>query len=72
MKFVSLYKGITLTVWGLGLLWPLSQRFVLRRLLVPKGNVSSVLGCTRLLIGFIQFLNNLSLTLYIYIYLVYL
>ena len=42
MNFALLHKGITLTVWGLGLLWPLSQRFVLRRFLVPKGNVSSV------------------------------
>ena len=39
MKFVSLYKGITLAV----------QR---------KGD-----KCTRLLIGFVQFLNNLNLTL---------
>ena len=28
-----------------------------------KGNVLSVQGCTRFLIGFVWFLNNLSLTL---------
>ena len=39
MKFVSLYKGITLIVQG------------------------KCAKCTRLLIGFIQFLNNLNLTL---------
>ena len=47
MKFVSLYKGIILTVQG------------------------KCVKCTKLLIGFVQFLNNLSLTLrllLIYIY----
>ena len=39
MKFVSLYKGITLTVQG------------------------KYAKCTRLLIGFVWFLNNLNLTL---------
>ena len=31
--------------------------------LLYKGNVLSVQGCTRFLIGFVWFLNNLSLTL---------
>ena len=50
MKFVSLYKGITLTV----------QRYYTN---CTKENVLSVQGCTRFLIGFIWFLNNLNLTL---------